>query len=283
MFQTLICSEELNRDVLIHEKLQSWEKSGLQLVLLPCDIEKWSRLDMSKALWIVTKNEEWDMGKAKGIAMLPYVPGLEEMSDWKLPSFPKAENIISGFDDLDLEYLDRVFRREHNLPWIIAEEEDYILREFVMSDLDGLFALYEDETLYPFVEHLFDRKQEEEYEQQYIHNMYRLLGYGMWLVCDKQTGRIIGRAGLENRDYGDSTGLEMGYLIHRDYRGKGLGSRVCKRILEYAKKELSFREVNCLIHEENIASIAFAQKLGFHFSEKILDHGIEMFRYKMDL
>ena len=290
MFRTLICSNELNKDELIREKLQSWAKSGLQLVLLPCDPTELANLDLQQCLWIVTRDEEWELGTEKGIAMLPYVPELENVDKWnfcdnlsKLPSFPKAENIISGFESVDLKYLDRIYRREKNLPWIIAETEEFVLRELTLQDMDGLFRLYEDETLYPYVEPLFEYDKELEYEQQYISNMYRLMGFGMWLVCDIHTGEIIGRAGLETHDYGEQTGLEMGYLLRKDYRGKGLATRVCRSIIEFAKRELSYPEVNCLIHSDNTASIALAERLGMKLDGKIDNHGKEMFRYRMKL
>ncbi len=299
MFQTLICSVELNKDQEISRKLQDWGNSGLQLVLLPCSGEKSQQkerkklldaIEANQALWIVLSDEEWEMGMEYHIACLPYVPLLERIDELEegkehevFSSFPKAEHIFTSFEGIDIDYLERIYRRAHHLPWIIAETERFILRELTMADMDGLFELYEDETLYPFVEPLYERKKEEEYEIQYISNIYHLLGYGMWLVVEPATGRIIGRAGIEPKEYEGTRGIEIGYVIHRDYRGKGLAKEVCETIIDYAKSMLGYEVINCVVHENNLPSIRLAQKLGFVRSENQSGVKSGMVRYILTL
>ena len=153
------------------------------------------------------------------------------------------------------------------------------MREITMDDMDALFALYEQKGITDYTEALYPREQEEEYERAYIANMYRYFGYGMWLVCRKDTGEIIGRAGLEHRDYPEGTELEMGYLIAPKEQHKGYATEVCRAILEYADSELDFPRVNCLIERENINSIRLVEKLGFTFLEETDVAGKPMERY----
>jgi len=268
---TIICSEELNHNQEVNMKLQAWVKSGLQLVLLSDKQENYRQDlthmqpgELENALWIVHSAKEWEQGKALGIARMAYDP---EMESSGVGIFPEAETVVWGLDDLEADDLDRMYRREHDLPWIIASNEEFILREFSMADMDGLMKLYEDETLYPYVEPLFPPEEEANYEKQYIRNMYHLLGYGMWLVCDAKNGEIIGRAGVENHDFGDDTGLELGYLLRKDYRGCGLAERVLDCILSYVRDELEAKKVICMIHEDNLPSIRLAEKMGFEKQE----------------
>jgi len=280
MFQILICSTKLNSEKEIQMKLQNWVKTGLQLVLLS-DVDELLQLlaekkDLSEALWIVENEYEFQLGKDHQIAVLPYV---EDVEKYNFSLFPKAETVLAGFEDVDLEYLNRMYQREKGLPWVIAETDEFVIREFVMSDMDALFELYSDETLYPFAEPLYEREKEEEYELQYISNMYHLIGYGMWMVFDKESGRLIGRAGIENHE----EGLELGYLIRKEFRGKGLGQRVCETILSYVKEELSFSEIHCMIHENNYASIRLAEKLGFKCEKSIKNAEKSMVCYTKSL
>ena len=80
------------------------------------------------------------------------------------------------------------------------------------------------------------REEEKEFQRAYIAHMYRYFGYGMWLVFEKQTGQIIGRAGLEHREYNEVVELELGYLIGKKYQGKGYASEAISAVIDYMKR-----------------------------------------------
>jgi RimJ/RimL family protein N-acetyltransferase len=145
--------------------------------------------------------------------------------------------------------------------------------------MDALFALYEQPGVTDYMEGLYEREEEERYERAYIENMYRYYGYGMWLVCKKETGEIIGRAGLEHRDYHGTAELEMGYMIAPSEQRKGYAAEVCRALMEYARENLDFSRINCLIRADNSVSKHLAERLGFTFFEKIDINGTEMDRY----
>lgn len=50
------------------------------------------------------------------------------------------------------------------------------------------------EGLYP------ERAKEEAYLKDYTENMYYFYNYGVWTICDRMTGQVIGRAGFSNRE-----------------------------------------------------------------------------------
>ena len=112
--------------------------------------------------------------------------------------------------------------------------------------------------------------------------MYRYFGYGMWLVFDKVTGKLIGRAGLEHREFEEERGieLELGYLFAPEYQHKGYATEVCEQIIAYAKENTQFEELNCYINSQNIASIKLAERLGFIFLGESKEIGKQMKRYK---
>ena len=69
-----------------------------------------------------------------------------------------------------------------------------------MEYLDALFELYAGKGMTDYMEPLYPYEEEREYQQAYIEQMYRFYGYGMWIVCDRNTGELIGRAGVEHRE-----------------------------------------------------------------------------------
>ena len=134
-----------------------------------------------------------------------------------------------------------------------------------MDYLDDLFELYAGEGLTDYMESLRPYEQEREYQQAYIDNMYRFYGYGMWIVCDKETGELIGRAGIEHIACNGelSEKFQLGYAIGVPYQGQGYATEVCRAMIDYARTELELPSLCCLIEEKNEKSIGLAQKLGF--------------------
>ena len=126
-----------------------------------------------------------------------------------------------------------------------------------------VFALYGDGEIDKYTDSLYPYEEEKELQRAYIENMYRYFGYGLWLVFSKDTGALIGRAGLEHREYHDEIELDLGYVIGTNYQRQGFATEVCEAIIEYAKENTGFERINVMIKDENLASKKLAQKLGF--------------------
>ena len=212
-----------------------------------------SKDDRKESLLLVGSKESLRIGESYEVAHL----GVGNLSG--------VAYLIEDVGTMEASYLDRVYRRFHHLPWEITRTKRCILREMTMDDLPELFALYEDSEVTRYMEGLLPYEEEVEKQKAYIVNRYPFYEYGLWMVCDKDTGEIIGRAGLEDRDLGEESVVELGYLIRPDYQGKGYAKEVCQAILDYAWEELGFEEVNCFIEEENLPSVALAKSLGFTY------------------
>ena len=101
----------------------------------------------------------------------------------------------------------------------------------------------------------------------------------MWLVFSKETGALIGRAGLEHREYHEEIELELGYIIGTRYQGQGLATEICEAILNYAKENIGFERINTLIEDGNVPSEKLTRKLGFVHVEDFELDGKIMHRY----
>lgn len=132
------------------------------------------------------------------------------------------------------------------------------MRESIAQDYESFSSIYSMEGM-EYVEPL------ESYEQflSYLVNRYPFYGYGMWTITEKETGRVIGRAGLEEREVEGSVYTELGYLLSEDMRGRGIAYQVGKAILDYAKEVLYIEEIHVFIHPKNTPSKMLAEKLGF--------------------
>lgn len=197
---------------------------------------------LTDCLWIVSDKQQKQMADSLGIASI----GEPQCG---------TRYAVESLAELDIEYLERVRRRYNHIPWDIGETDRCLIRELSLSDLPALYELYAKPGMTDYVEPLYDYETELEYQKAYIENMYGFYEYGMWLVFSKETGKLIGRAGLEHD--------ELGYMIAPELQNRGYATEVCRFIIDYARENTDFEELYCRIDERNEASVRLAKKLGF--------------------
>lgn len=260
----------------IRELMRDFKGRGIDII----SAMSWQELENieNEETLIITRTKEGiEFGKRKEIAVIGYEA--PKKSGNNSESLYGADMIIQGFDEIDYEFVNRVYQRKNGIPWQILETDRCVIREICMDDIDELFKLYEDKSLTKYMEPLYERAKEEEYTRAYIRNMYGYYGYGMWLVFDKQTGRLIGRAGFNEQVIDGNAETELGYMIASDLQRQGYATEVCEAILAYGREYHEFTSVNCLIQPENTASIRLAEKLGMTYKGQSDVNGKIMNRY----
>lgn len=176
----------------------------------------------------------------------------------------KYKYAFESFEGMTADYFVMVYSRFYGFPLDILETKRLKVREMTLDDIDRLYEIYADPSITEYMEGLYpDRQEELEFSKSYIENMYGFYGYGLWLVIEKSNGRIIGRAGLSNREVDGEVYLELGYVIAKENQRQGYATEVSQAILEYAKDELCATQVIALMKPENEASVRTARKLGF--------------------
>ncbi len=183
--------------------------------------------------------------------------------------FSGVRYACENLEELDVDYLEKVYRRYVGIPWDILTTDRCLVRETGAEDLDALYEIYAEPSVTQYTEGLYpEYAQEEAYLQDYTENMYYFYNYGVWTICDKTTGQVIGRAGFSNREgYEDP---ELGFVIGVPWQRQGYATEVCKALLEYGKEELGFEQVQMLVMPENEVSLHLAEELGFVFEEMIV-------------
>lgn len=216
---------------------------------------------LTDCIWIVSDKQQKQIADSLGIASV----GEPQCG---------TRYAVESLAELDIEYLERVRRRYNHIPWDIGETERCLIRELSLSDLPALYELYAKPGMADYVEPLYDYETELEYQKAYIENMYGFYEYGMWLVFSKETGKLIGRAGLEHD--------ELGYMIAPELWNRGYATEVCRFIIDYARENTDFEELYCRIDERNEASVRLAKKLGFTNSGQV-DEDIHASIYRKNI
>ncbi len=212
-------------------------------------------------IWIVSNKQQKQIADSLGIASV----GEPQCG---------TRYAVESLAEFDIEYLERVRRRYNHIPWDIGETDRCMIRELSLSDLPALYELYDKPGMTDFVEPLYDYETELEYQKAYIENMYGFYEYGMWLVFSKETGKLIGRAGLEHD--------ELGYMIAPELQNLGYATEVCRFIIDYARENTDFEELYCRIDERNEASVRLAKKLGFTNSGHV-DENLHTYIYRKNI
>ncbi|HQU93814.1 MAG TPA: GNAT family protein [Pyrinomonadaceae bacterium] len=92
-----------------------------------------------------------------------------------------------------------------------------------------------------------------------IKNRLDKLNLGLAVVRD---GKLIGSTGFNRFDW-KARVCEIGYWIDHLHEGKGIVTKACKAMIEYAFDELEMNRVEIRCSAENTRSAAIPERLGF--------------------
>lgn len=82
------------------------------------------------------------------------------------------------------------------------------------------------------------------------------LAYGLW-----QDGKLVGSVGTHDIDHTDRH-LSIGYWISKSAEGRGIVTRACRRLIQFAFEELNMERVEIRVAVGNDRSSAIPERLG---------------------
>lgn len=93
----------------------------------------------------------------------------------------------------------------------------------------------------------------------------------------KENSKVIGSIGLEEREGEPSVpegtmGRELGYVLNKDYWGRGLMPEAVKAVIDYCFQELDFDWLTCGHFVWNDQSRRVVEKCGFRYVKDIIHH-----------
>ena len=142
----------------------------------------------------------------------------------------------------------------------IIETNRLLLRPFKASDLDDFY----DYAKVPGVgERAGWRHHRSKQESLEVLNHF-IESSEVFAIVLKETSKLIGSIGLHPRDKNPKI-LDLGYVLSKDYWGKGLMSEAVLNILDYAFNVLNLEALTCGHFKENKASQRIIRKAGFRF------------------
>lgn len=152
--------------------------------------------------------------------------------------------------------------------------ERLLLRGPAMQDFASSFSLWSDTAV---TRHIGGRPlQEEECWSRFLRYLghWTLLGFGYWIVEERETGAFLGEVGFSDykRNIDPSLGdrPEIGWIIAPFHHGKGYATEAVTAALQWGSVYLQSKEAACFIEPGNHASVRVAERCGFtKYSEGI--------------
>jgi ribosomal-protein-alanine N-acetyltransferase len=152
------------------------------------------------------------------------------------------------------------------------ETHRLLLRHFVMSDLDDLFAFYSDPDVVQYIPDAPRSYEETRKELEWFMNGHpKFPELGLWATIHKETGQFIGRCGLLPWTIDGQEEVEVAFALAKPYWGRGLATEVATRLVQYGFEHLHLSRLICVIELENQASIRVATKIGMSFEREATD------------
>jgi ribosomal-protein-serine acetyltransferase len=141
-------------------------------------------------------------------------------------------------------------------------DEDIILKEIGLEDVEPIFTTIDTEREYmaewlPFVELTQDISFTHTYVKNYVNSEIKDLTCAIYF---KQ--QFVGIIGLKDTDF-DSMKTEVGYWISEYFQHKGIITKSCRRLIEYAIDELKMNRIQIKVATGNLKSQAVANRIGF--------------------
>ena len=144
------------------------------------------------------------------------------------------------------------------------ETKRLLLREMNPNDFQALFLVLGDPEAmrhYPFT---FDGRHVKDWIERNM-NRYRKDGFGLWAVCLKETGELIGDCGLTLQNIHGEILPEIGYHIRRDCQQKGYAGEAARAVRNWAFSNTDYPTLYSCCKYTNVPSIKTAESIGMQF------------------
>lgn len=157
---------------------------------------------------------------------------------------------------------------------IMVETERLIFREFIEDDLPMLIEQRSDPEVNKYLGGTMLQNPEALAKRiKFYISCYASHGFGSCAMIWKQTGEMIGSAGIQPLDGTEE--IEVGYSMIKEYWGKGIGTEAARGWLEFGFNNAGLERIVAVANIDNRASQHIMEKLGMHYEKTEFHYGAD--------
>ncbi len=139
------------------------------------------------------------------------------------------------------------------------ETDRLILRMFRDSDFEAYAEMCGDKEVMKYLGGATMTRSEAWRSMATVLEHWKLRGFGLWAVEERQSGVVVGRVGCLRPE--GWPGLEIAWTLRRAFWGQGYATEAARAALDVAFSQLREPHVISMIDSENAPSIRVAQRL----------------------
>ena len=143
----------------------------------------------------------------------------------------------------------------------MIETEHLLLREMTENDFDALYRVLADSEIMRHYPYTFDETRVRGWIRRNIER-YRIFGFGLWAVCLKETGEMIGDCGLSMQLINGQIKPEIGYHIRADQQRKGYAGEAASAVRDWTFVNTPFNVIYSYMKHTNEPSARTAMAYG---------------------
>ena len=153
---------------------------------------------------------------------------------------------------------------------MVIETERLYLREMTENDFEALNKVLADSDIMQHYPYTFDEARVRGWINRNIER-YKIFGFGLWAVCLKETGEMIGDCGLTMQLINDQIKPEIGYHIRADKQRKGYAKEAASAVRDWTFNNTPFNIVYSYMKYTNEASAKTAISYGCKQVDEVSD------------
>jgi RimJ/RimL family protein N-acetyltransferase len=141
------------------------------------------------------------------------------------------------------------------------QTERLLMRGWREDDFDDWAAICADDEVMRGLGHQTGLDATQSWQQMAMWvGHWELKGFGHWVLEERDSGRMVGRAGLY--EPAGWPGIELGWTVGRPHWGRGYAPEAARAACRWAHEVLGLRHIISVIEPSNTRSIRVAEKLG---------------------
>ena len=150
------------------------------------------------------------------------------------------------------------------------ETERLFLREMTEDDFDALYRVLGDSDIMRHYPYAFDEARVRGWIRR-NRDRYQVFGFGLWAVCLKETGEMIGDCGLTMQVIDGQIKPEIGYHIRGDQQRKDYAKEAAAAVRDWTFRNTPFRVIYSYMKYTNEPSARTAMAYGCRLVDEFAD------------